>query len=80
MLTGDVELVHELRVTREGLILIPQVGQLFVNHLTMEQFHKLLRRRLGQWYSGIGSGTTMTSGAYRFQGSTLTITAGRGLG
>jgi len=58
VLTGDVELVHELQVTREGFILVPQVGQLFVNHLTMEQFNQLLQRRLGRSYSGIRSGTT----------------------
>lgn len=37
VVTGDVELVHELAVTREGFIVIPQVGQLAVNGLTMEQ-------------------------------------------
>jgi polysaccharide export outer membrane protein len=58
VLTGDVELVHELTVTREGFIVIPQVGQIFVNSLTMEQLDQLLRRRLGQSYSGIRTGTT----------------------
>lgn len=58
VVTGDVEFVHELQVTREGFIVIPQVGQIFVNSLTMEQLNQLLRRRLGQAYSGIRSGTT----------------------
>ena len=58
VVTGDVELVHELAVTREGFIVIPQVGQLFVNGLTMEGLNALLRRRLGQSYSGIRTGTT----------------------
>jgi protein involved in polysaccharide export with SLBB domain len=58
VVTGDVELVHELAVTREGFIVIPQVGQLAVNGLTMEQLGALLRRRLGQSYSGIRTGTT----------------------
>jgi polysaccharide export outer membrane protein len=58
VLTGDVELMHELRVTREGLVVIPQVGQLAVNRLTLEQLRQLLRRRLGQSYSGIQTGTT----------------------
>ncbi|GBD32965.1 Polysialic acid transport protein KpsD [bacterium HR33] len=58
VITGDVEFVHELSVTREGFIVIPQVGQVFVNGLTMEQLNELLRRRLGQAYSGIRTGTT----------------------
>ncbi|MBE0593362.1 MAG: polysaccharide biosynthesis/export family protein, partial [Gemmatimonadales bacterium] len=58
VVTGDVELIHELAVTREGFIVIPQVGQLFVNSLTMEELNALLRRRLGQSYSGIRTGST----------------------
>ena len=58
VMTGDVEFVHELSVTREGFIVIPQVGQLYVNNLTMEALNGLLRRRLGQSYSGIQAGTT----------------------
>lgn len=58
VVTGDVELIHQLTVTREGFIVIPQVGQLFVNSVTMEQLNQLLRRRLGQSYSGIRTGTT----------------------
>ena len=58
VLTGDVELVHELAVSREGSVLIPQVGQLFVSSLTMEQLGSLLRERLGRAYSGIRTGTT----------------------
>ena len=58
VLTGDVELIHTLEVTREGFIVVPQVGQLFVNNLTMGQLEELLRRRLGRSYSGIARGTT----------------------
>lgn len=58
VITGDVELVHELSVTREGFIVIPQVGQLYVNGLTMESLDALFRERLGQSYSGISGGTT----------------------
>jgi protein involved in polysaccharide export with SLBB domain len=58
VLTGDVELIHELSVTREGFMFIPQVGQLAVANLTMEQLTAQLRRRLGRSYSGIGTGTT----------------------
>lgn len=58
VLTGDVELAHELAVSREGSVVIPQVGQLSVGGITMEQLTLLLRDRLGQSYSGIRRGTT----------------------
>jgi polysaccharide export outer membrane protein len=58
VLTGDVELARELEVTREGFIIIPDVGQISVNNLTMDQFRTLLRQRLGRSYSGIQAGTT----------------------
>jgi polysaccharide export outer membrane protein len=58
VLTGDVEFVHQLDVTREGFIVIPQVGQIYVNNLTMDQLNTTLRQRLGQSYSGIRTGTT----------------------
>ena len=58
VITGDVEFVYELPVTREGFIVIPQVGQVFVNGLTMTQLNQLLQTRLGRAYSGIRSGTT----------------------
>jgi protein involved in polysaccharide export with SLBB domain len=58
VITGDVEFVYELQVTREGFIVIPQVGQIYVSNLTMEGLNALLRRRLGRSYSGIQAGTT----------------------
>ncbi len=53
ILTGDVELAHTLDVTREGFIVIPQVGQLHVAGLTMEGLENLLFSRLGRVYSGV---------------------------
>ncbi|HEV8398352.1 MAG TPA: SLBB domain-containing protein [Gemmatimonadales bacterium] len=53
ILTGDVELAHTLSVTREGFILIPQVGQVFVSNLTLEQLRNVLYDRLGRVYSGV---------------------------
>ncbi|MBI4500612.1 MAG: SLBB domain-containing protein [Gemmatimonadetes bacterium] len=58
VLTGDVEMVHTLEVTREGFIVIPQVGQIYVNNLSMDQMRQTLRERLGRSYSGIRAGTT----------------------
>ena len=54
VLTGEVELSHTLEVNREGFVVIPQVGQLFVNGLTMEPLESALYGRLGKVYSGIG--------------------------
>jgi len=56
ILTGDVEIAHELTVTREGFIAIPQVGQLNVANLTMAQLQDLLYTRLGKVYSGVRRG------------------------
>jgi protein involved in polysaccharide export with SLBB domain len=53
ILTGDVELAHTLSVTREGFVLIPQVGQLPVANLTLAELENLLYTRLGRVYSGV---------------------------
>jgi polysaccharide biosynthesis/export protein len=53
ILTGDVEVAHELTVTREGFIAIPQVGQLSVANLTLSQLEDLLYTRLSRVYSGV---------------------------
>jgi protein involved in polysaccharide export with SLBB domain len=53
ILTGDVEAAHNLTVTREGFVAIPQVGQLSVANLTMSQLEDLLYNRLGRAYSGV---------------------------
>ena len=58
VLTGEVELAHELEVAREGFIVIPNVGQVFVANLTMAELRALLRTRLARSYSGIERGTT----------------------
>src|SRR5205807_6510526 len=56
ILTGDVELAYTLQVTREGFILIPQVGQVFVSNLTLDELRDLLYTRLGRVYSGVKRG------------------------
>ncbi len=60
ILTGDVEQSYNLQVTREGFVLIPQVGQVFVANLTLAQLDDILYSRLGRVYSGVrrGGGTT----------------------
>jgi protein involved in polysaccharide export with SLBB domain len=53
IMTGDVEVSHSLSVTREGFILIPQVGQVFVSNLTLDQLRSVLYTRLSRVYSGV---------------------------
>ena len=53
ILTGDVEESYSLDVTREGFIVIPQAGQIFVNNLTLGDVESLLYTRLSRVYSGI---------------------------
>jgi polysaccharide biosynthesis/export protein len=54
VLTGDVEVAHHLEVTRDGLMFIPDVGQMAVAGLTMRQLEDRLYSRLSQVYSGVG--------------------------
>jgi protein involved in polysaccharide export with SLBB domain len=61
ILTGDVESAQTLQVTREGFVLIPQVGQLFVANLTLDQLRDVLYTRLHGVYSGIARGVTATT-------------------
>lgn len=56
VLTGDVEQAYRLTVTREGWIVIPDVGRVFVNGLTMEELEDVLFNRLSEAYSGIRRG------------------------
>ncbi|MEX2151908.1 MAG: SLBB domain-containing protein [Gemmatimonadaceae bacterium] len=53
ILTGDVEASYDLAVTREGFVVIPQVGQLYVANLTLGQLDDVLYSRLGRVYSGV---------------------------
>ena len=64
ILTGDVEQSYQLEVTREGFIVIPQVGQLFVNNLSLAQLEDILYSRLGRVYSGVRRGPGATTRFY----------------
>src|SRR5882724_3705751 len=57
ILTGDIELTYSLPVTREGFVLIPQVGQVHVANLTLDQLRNVLYTRLARVYSGVKRGT-----------------------
>jgi polysaccharide biosynthesis/export protein len=60
ILTGDVQKSYSLSVTREGFVVIPDVGQITVAGLTRAQLEDVLYSRLGRVYSGVrrGGGTT----------------------
>jgi polysaccharide export outer membrane protein len=58
ILTGAVELTHQIAITREGFVLIPQVGQVYLSGLTLDQAKSLLTDRLGRVYSGIRRGAS----------------------
>jgi protein involved in polysaccharide export with SLBB domain len=53
ILTGDVELTYQLGITREGFVVIPQVGQVYLANLTLTQARSALYDRLGRVYSGV---------------------------
>ncbi|HYW49027.1 MAG TPA: SLBB domain-containing protein, partial [Gemmatimonadaceae bacterium] len=61
ILTGDVEQAYTLDITREGFIVIPQVGQISVANLTLAQLEDLLYSRLSRSYSGIRRGAGATT-------------------
>ena len=62
VLTGDVELAYtNLIVTRQGSVIIPDVGQVFVNGQTLEQLRASLFTRLSEVYSGIREGGGATT-------------------
>ncbi|HEX5005064.1 MAG TPA: SLBB domain-containing protein [Gemmatimonadales bacterium] len=61
ILTGDVELTYQLGVTREGFVVIPQVGQVYLANLTLEQARSALYDRLGRIYSGVRRGPNATT-------------------
>ncbi len=56
ILTGDVEQAYTLNVTREGFVVIPQVGQVYVANLTVGQLEDELYSRLRRVYSGVRRG------------------------
>lgn len=64
IITGEVETSYTLDVTREGFVVIPQVGQVYVANLTLEQVNKVLLPRLKRVYSGIGLEATASTHFY----------------
>lgn len=61
VLTGDVQNSYVLDVTREGFVVIPQVGQVSVANLTLGELRELLYSRLSRVYSGVRRGASATT-------------------
>ncbi|MEO7966935.1 MAG: SLBB domain-containing protein [Gemmatimonadaceae bacterium] len=61
ILTGDVQSAETLDVTREGFVVIPQVGQIPVANLSLSELHDILYERLGRVYSGVRRGAGATT-------------------
>jgi polysaccharide export outer membrane protein len=61
ILTGDVSQAYSLDVTREGFIVVPQAGQIYVSNLTLGQLREVLYTRLGRVYSGVRRGPGATT-------------------
>lgn len=61
VITGGVEQAYQLTVTREGWIVIPDVGRILVNGLTLENLEEVLFNRLSEVYSGIDRGPDATT-------------------
>jgi protein involved in polysaccharide export with SLBB domain len=61
ILTGDVSQSYPLDVTREGFVVVPQAGQIYVNNLTLGQLEDILYTRLGRVYSGVRRGPGATT-------------------
>ncbi len=56
ILTGDVQSAKSFPVTREGFVVIPQVGQVYAANLTLGQLNDVLYERLPRVYSGVSRG------------------------
>ena len=56
ILSGQVEAAYSLDVTREGFVVVPQVGRIDVSNLTLGQIDNLMFDRLGRVYSEIKRG------------------------
>src|SRR5205814_1476419 len=54
ILTGGVEQSYQLEITRAGSVVVPQVGQIYLNNLTLESARTVLTDRLARVYSKLG--------------------------
>ena len=74
ILTGDVEQSYSLDVTREGFVVIPEVGQVYVNNLTLAELDTLLRSRLRRVYAGSGGSTRFSISVAKLRSNQIFVT------
>ena len=55
---GASQANYEQTITADGNIIIPNVGPIFLNGLTVEEATRKIRRELGKIYSGLSQGNT----------------------
>ena len=58
VLTGEVQVAHEVQVNRAGFIVVPEAGRIPVANQPMRSVRGLVRSRLSESYSGVARGTT----------------------
>lgn len=56
ILSGEVEEARQLEITREGFLVLPQVGPVYAANMTLGQLEDQLYARLGRVYSGLRRG------------------------
>jgi len=61
VVTGDVEVAYRMTVSREGLVVIPDLGRVEVAGLTMTELRERLTRQLSEIYSGLTGGADATT-------------------
>lgn len=54
VLTGDIEEVHDLAVTREGMLIMPRVGEMAVSGLSLGALEDRVEQRLRTTYGDVG--------------------------
>ena len=64
ILTGEVQLSRSLTLTREGFVVIPQVGSVYAANLTLGEFKDVLFDRLARVYSGVRRGPNAATHFY----------------
>jgi protein involved in polysaccharide export with SLBB domain len=62
--TGQVELSYALEVTRDGFIVIPNVGQVYVANLPLDAATQAIVQRMRNSYAGAGTGTGSPTRVY----------------
>lgn len=61
IMTGAAQTAYTMDVMRDGTVVVPDLGPVAVNGLTLDQVESVLMSRLGRVYSGLGRGPEATT-------------------